>query len=168
MKSSRFDLAPLRWKFGAAVHDTTVGTVLACIFVVAFAADVARPAGQRGAVLPPAGAPESTVRFENVASAAGLDFQHVNGATAERYLPEIMSGGGLFFDYDNDGWPDVFLVDGGSFTNAAAGPARHRLYRNRGNGTFEDVMARSGITHKQYGLAPARPTTTTTAGPTCT
>src|SRR5260370_36160937 len=64
-----------------------------------------------------------------------------------------MSGGGLLCDYDNDGWVDLFLVDGGSFTDAAvAGRARHRLYRNRGNGTFEDVTARSGIAHTQYGM----------------
>ena len=75
-----------------------------------------------------------------------------------------MNGGGLFFDFDNDGWTDVFLVDGGSLVDrAAAGRARHRLYRNRGNGTFEDVSARSGITHTHTAWARAPPTTTTTA-----
>ena len=78
---------------------------------------------------PPAPAP--AIRFDTVASKAGLDFRHVNGASAARHLPEIMSGGGLFFDYDNDGWVDVFLVDGGSLTDAGiAARARHRLYRN--------------------------------------
>jgi hypothetical protein len=102
------------------------------------------------AQVPPA---ESVVRFDSIASTAGLDFRHVNGASAARHLPEIMSGGGLFFDYDNDGWLDVFLVDGGSVTDAGiAARARHRLYRNRGNGTFEDVTARSGIAHAQYGM----------------
>jgi hypothetical protein len=91
--------------------------------------------------------------FVNVAAAAGIDFHHVNGASAARHLPEIMSGGGLFFDFDNDGWQDVFLVDGGSLVDAAtARRARHRLFRNRGNGTFEDVTARSGIGHSQYGM----------------
>ena len=86
--------------------------------------------------------------FVNIAPRAGIDFRHVNGASAARHLPEIMSGGGLFFDYDGDGWQDVFLVDGGSLVDpATAGRARHRLFRNRGNGTFEDATPRSGIAH---------------------
>ncbi len=93
------------------------------------------------------------VRFENVAPAAGLDVVHVNGATPERHLAEIMGGGGLFFDYNDDGWVDVFLVDSGSLTvRAVAGRARHRLYLNRGNGTFEDVSGASGIAHREYGM----------------
>jgi hypothetical protein len=94
-----------------------------------------------------------TVQFVNVAMQSGIDFQHVNGASSDRHLYEIMSGGGLFFDYDNDGWLDIFLVDGGSLTNQATDKtARHRLYRNRGNGTFQDVSASSGITHVGYGM----------------
>lgn len=93
------------------------------------------------------------VQFENVAAASGVDFTHVNGSSPERHLYEIMSGGGLFFDYDADGWLDIFLVDGGSLTSAAtAKTARHRLYRNRGNGTFADVTAASGIVHREYGM----------------
>ena len=93
------------------------------------------------------------VQFENVAPRAGLDFVHINGASSDRHLYEIMSGGGLFFDYNEDGWIDVFLVDGGSLADpAGAQRARHRLYRNRGNGTFEDVTAASGLTHPAYGM----------------
>ncbi len=95
----------------------------------------------------------ANVQFVNVAASSGIDFMHVNGASADRYLYEIMSGGGLFFDYDNDGWLDVFLVDGGSLVNPAIDKtARHRLYHNRGNGTFEDVSASSGIAHTAYGM----------------
>lgn len=91
--------------------------------------------------------------FVDVAASAGVAFQHVNGASAERHLHEIMSGGGLFLDVDNDGWLDVFLVDGGSLTDpAVAARARHRLFRNRGNGTFEDRTASSGITRRGYGM----------------
>jgi enediyne biosynthesis protein E4 len=93
------------------------------------------------------------VQFTDVAAASGISFQHVNGASADRHLYEIMSGGGAFLDYDEDGWQDVVLVDGGSLTDPAmARTARHRLYRNRGNGTFEDVTASSGITHREYGM----------------
>jgi hypothetical protein len=91
--------------------------------------------------------------FRDAARAAGIDFTHVNGASDEKFLPEIMGPGGLFLDFDDDGWLDVFLVDGGSIADAAvAKRARHRLFRNRGNGTFEDVTAKSGIRHHAYGM----------------
>ena len=107
----------------------------------------------RGTLTSQTGAAPSPVRFDDVALRAGLDFLHINGASQERYLPEIMGSGGLFFDFDNDGWLDVFLVDGGSFADAGLrSRARHRLYRNRGKGTFEDVTARSGLGHLQYGM----------------
>ena len=91
--------------------------------------------------------------FRDVARAVGLDFVHVNGASEHRFLPEIMGPGGLFFDFDNDGWLDVFLVDGGSVADVTvASRARHRVYRNRRNGTFEDVTTASGIRHREYGM----------------
>ena len=98
--------------------------------------------------------------FRDVASSAGIDFVHINGASEQRFFQEIIGSGGLFFDFDNDGWLDVFLVDGGSVADAAiASRARHRLYRNRGASTssgqavqFEDVTATSGITHRSYGM----------------
>ena len=92
-------------------------------------------------------------RFSDVARSVGLDFVHVNGASEQRLLPEILGSGGLFFDFDDDGWLDVFLVDGGSVAEAAvARRARHRLYRNRRNGSFEDVTNASGIRHRAYGM----------------
>ena len=95
----------------------------------------------------------AAVRFTEVSSAAGIDFRHVNGASPAKHLAETIGSGGLFFDYDNDGWIDIFLVDGGSIADpAVAHQARHRLYRNRGSGTFEDVTAASGIVHRTYGM----------------
>jgi hypothetical protein len=106
--------------------------------------------------------------FREVASARGLDFTQINGASEQKFFPEIMGSGGLLLDFDNDGWLDVFLVDGGSFADSAvAGRARHRLYRNRGVTTspprsagpaptswngFQDVTAASGIRHRDYGM----------------
>jgi hypothetical protein len=93
------------------------------------------------------------VRFHDVATASGLVFTHVNGASPDKHFAEIMGSGGLFFDFDNDGWIDVFLVDGGSKANPlVARTARHRLFRNRGDGSFVDVTAASLIRHSAYGM----------------
>jgi hypothetical protein len=93
------------------------------------------------------------VTFRDVAAAWGLRFKHTNGASAERFFPEVMGSGGLFFDADNDGWLDVLLVDGGSIADpAVARRAQHRLYLNTRSGAFEDVTATSGIAHRGYGM----------------
>ena len=97
--------------------------------------------------------PSPTVVFRDVAATAGVNVTHVNGASPEKYFAEIMGSGGLFFDFDDDGWIDIFIVDGGSVADPkVAATARHRLYRNRRNGTFEDVTAQSGIRHREYGM----------------
>ena len=93
------------------------------------------------------------VAFENIAAAAGVTFTHINGASADKYLVETMGSGALFFDYDNDGWIDLFLVDGGSVAdNALNARARHRLFRNAGKGVFKDATESSGIRHQEYGM----------------
>jgi hypothetical protein len=92
-------------------------------------------------------------QFVDIARQAGVVFHHTNGASAEKHLVETMGSGAVFFDYDGDGWIDIFLVDGGSIADPAADRrARHRLFHNRRNGTFEDVTERSGIQHRAYGM----------------
>ena len=91
--------------------------------------------------------------FRDISRAAGIDFTHRNGASPQKHFEETMGSGGLFFDVDDDGWIDIFLVDGGSIADpASARQARHRLYRNRQDGTFADVTAASGIRHTAYGM----------------
>jgi enediyne biosynthesis protein E4 len=101
----------------------------------------------------PAGVAQTTLRFTDMTRESGVRFHHVNGASPDKHLVETMGSGGLFFDYDNDGWIDLFLVDGGSLADPrVASQAKHRLYRNRGNGTLDDVTPRSGIQHRDYGM----------------
>jgi hypothetical protein len=95
---------------------------------------------------------DSPVVFTLTTEEAGIDFEHRNGASAAKYMPETMGSGGLIFDYDNDGWPDILLVDGGSFLDAPGAAARHRLYRNDGGRRFLDVTDSSGIRHSGFGM----------------
>ena len=93
------------------------------------------------------------ITFADVTLEAGVSFQHVNGASPQKHIVETMGSGALFFDFDADGWLDLFLVDGGSVTDtSAAAAAQHRLYRNRGGGQFEDVTKTAGIRHREYGM----------------
>jgi hypothetical protein len=100
-----------------------------------------------------AGADHPPPQFVDIAHQAGVVFHHTNGASAEKHLAETMGSGAVFFDYDGDGAIDIFLVDSGSIADPSVDRrARHRLFHNRGNGTFEDVTERSGIQHHAYGM----------------
>jgi hypothetical protein len=95
----------------------------------------------------------AAVTFSNAAAQSGINFKHENGATPQKYMPETMGAGALIFDYDSDGWPDIFLVNGGSFADSrVAAAARHRLYRNSGDGKFTDTTASSGIAVSGFGM----------------
>jgi hypothetical protein len=85
-------------------------------------------------------------RFVDVAESAGLikAMPYGEGMTAT-YLTEIMGGGCAFFDYDNDGWMDVFILGGRRLESIPPG-ASNRLYRNNRDGTFSDVTAQAGLT----------------------
>jgi hypothetical protein len=100
-----------------------------------------------------AAAQEGPVWFEDVAATVGLDFRHVSGARPERpYFPEIVGGGGALCDLDGDGDVDAYLVQSGTLWEPESNAARNRLYRNRGDGTFEEVTAGSGADDRGYGM----------------
>jgi enediyne biosynthesis protein E4 len=98
--------------------------------------------------------PASTANllFRDVTAEAGITFQH-HAAPEKKYIVESMSGGVALFDYNNDGLVDIFFVD--SLTVATAkdlSAARSALYRNLGNGKFEDVTEKSGLAHPGWGM----------------
>lgn len=94
--------------------------------------------------------------FADVTAAAGIDFVHHSGAYGERLLPETMGGGVAFLDYDNDGDQDLLLVDSAAWPWRDARPAAgSRLYRNRGDGVFDDVSAAAGVDAPLYGMGVA-------------
>jgi hypothetical protein len=95
------------------------------------------------------------VTFTNTTQAAGIAFTHNSGARGKKYLPETMGSGLVFFDADNDGRPDLFLVNGADWPASRRGPTYQAFYHNRGDGTFEDASAKSGLGIEAYGIGAA-------------
>jgi len=94
------------------------------------------------------------VRFVNVAREAGLRAKTVYGSEKRnRFLLETTGCGAAFFDYDQDGWLDIFLVNGSRFETAwtPANAPVSRLYKNNRDGTFTDVTAQAGIARAGWG-----------------
>ena len=90
------------------------------------------------------------------ASASGISFVHTAGLSPEKYLPESTGAGCAFFDYDNDGWMDLYFVNSGPcdiFTPSQ--PLRNALYRNNRDGTFTDVTEKAGVGGGGYGMGVA-------------
>src|SRR5215216_3340590 len=97
------------------------------------------------------------VIFNDITSRTGIKFLHRAGTPEKRYLPDTASGGVALFDYDNDGWLDVYLVNGSTVEalNAKAKVPRSALYRNKGDGTFTDVTDRAGVENERWGFGAA-------------
>src|ERR1700758_5564966 len=94
--------------------------------------------------------------FEDVATSAGLDFRLVCGGPEKSYIMESMCGGVAVFDYDNDGWIDVFFVNGSTLDDLRAGKCHaNKLFRNNHDGTFSDVSAKAGLNHCGWGFGVA-------------
>jgi enediyne biosynthesis protein E4 len=92
--------------------------------------------------------------FEDVAGKAGIRVLNANGGVdSKRYILEATGSGVAIFDYDNDGWPDIFLVNGDLLPGnerKAARPTSH-LFHNNHNGTFTDVTAHAGLADTAWG-----------------
>jgi enediyne biosynthesis protein E4 len=78
------------------------------------------------------------IQFADVTAKAGIGFVHKSGASPEKYMVETFGSGVAWIDYDNDGFPDLFFVNG-------APASANALYRNNRDGTFTDVTARAGV-----------------------
>jgi hypothetical protein len=86
----------------------------------------------------------SGVQFTDIAAEAGITFRHENGASAEKQMFETFGSGVGVIDFDNDGWPDIFFANGADLAHGKRSPG-NALYRNLGNGKFEDVTAKAGV-----------------------
>ncbi len=97
--------------------------------------------------------PLPKVQFEDVAVRAGLSFRHVTGPDVDKkYILETTGSGLALFDYDNDGFLDIFLVNGTTFEGFPKEKEPiSRLYRNRRNGTYEDVTEKANLVRSGWG-----------------
>ena len=101
-------------------------------------------------------APEtSAIQFRDVTPQAGIHFLHNNGAFGKKYLPETMGPGVAFIDYDNDGWPDIFLVNGMDWPGHLRKHSTPKLYHNNHDGTFTDVTHKAGLDVEMFGMGVA-------------
>ncbi len=103
----------------------------------------------------PAAAPHPPLdQFIEVSRQAGIQFQLTSGGPEKRFIIEAKGGGGVaWIDYNRDGSPDLFLVNGSTFEDWRRGDGpRSRLYRNNGDGTFTDVSEASGLNHTGWGM----------------
>jgi enediyne biosynthesis protein E4 len=103
------------------------------------------------------GAPpeSSSIQFRDVTQQAGIRFVHDNGAFGKKYLPETMGPGVAFIDYDNDGWPDIFLVNGMDWPGHAQKHSAPKLYHNNHDGKFTDVTRQARLDVDMYGMGVA-------------
>jgi len=96
--------------------------------------------------------------FEDITVRSGIEFEHENGAYGLKLLPETMGSGAAFADFDSDGDPDLLLANGDLWPwhDYAVDRARptQRLYLNRGDGSFVDATADSGLDTSFYATAP--------------
>jgi hypothetical protein len=95
------------------------------------------------------------IRFRDITAQSGIHFVHNNGAFGKKYLPETMGPGCAFIDFDNDGWPDILLVNGEDWPGHKRVISTPKLYRNNHDGTFSDVTRKAGLAVPMFGLGVA-------------
>lgn len=100
-----------------------------------------------------------SANFTDMTAESGIKFSHVNGATVEKLLPETMGGGVAFFDFDNDGAPDLLFVNSTYWPWDASAANKPKptmaLYHNDGRGHFTDVSAGCGLDVSFFGMGAA-------------
>lgn len=96
--------------------------------------------------------------FEDATQSSGLGkWRHTMGTPEKRYILETVGSGVALLDYDNDGWLDIYLVNGSTYDalNGKAAPPHAALFHNNHDGTFTDVAAKAGVTNDRWGFGVA-------------
>jgi enediyne biosynthesis protein E4 len=99
--------------------------------------------------------PSPSTHFTDITQKAGIHFTHNNGAFGRKFLPETMGPGVALIDYDNDGWQDIFIVNGTAWPGHPGRATTPALYHNNHDGTFTDVTKKAGLAIPLYGMGVA-------------
>ncbi len=120
----------------------TSSAILAAI-IIAFTVDAPLAQSQPG-----------PFHFVDAQPQSGMNFQHTDGSSGRYYIVEYVSAGVALFDYDRDGWIDVYLLNGGRHPGTPASDTvpQDALYRNEGNWKFRDVTREAGLGDSHHGL----------------
>jgi tetratricopeptide (TPR) repeat protein len=141
-RPSTFDLAPL-----SAADDSPA---VALSWPVVKASPLPLPADLSARI---AVGTDRGLRFEDIAERSGVAFRYECSATGNQFVGDTMGGGVALLDFDDDGWLDLYFVNGCSLPFDPKSPPRpNKLYHNRGDGTFEDVTERAGVAGRGYGM----------------
>ena len=133
-----------------------ISILLASMLTGVFSAPPGRSTGTPAPVVPASTVADkpSGVTFVDIAREAGLKSPNVwGGINKKKYIVEAKGSGVAFFDYDNDGWIDIYLSNGVRFEETYTpdnAPIQH-LYRNNRNGTFTDVTVKAGLARTGWG-----------------
>lgn len=104
----------------------------------------------------PSAAAPPAILFQDVARTVGIDFVHFDPATPEHLIAETLGTGIAWIDYDGDGWMDLFCVQAGPLPGRGpTGSPTHRLFRNIGNGRFQNVTEQAGLDRSMFAMGVA-------------
>ena len=100
---------------------------------------------------------ESAIRFSDITTEAGIDFVHKNGAFGQKWMPETIGSGGGFFHYNDDAYPDLFLVNSTEWQGHESGDPlpTSELYVNQGDGTFSSATQQANLDFSMYAMGVA-------------